>query len=243
LTKAAELNFVTRSAISQSIVRLEEWAGKQLTTHQKKNFELTAEGEEFFRHMKTSYLSFKKGIEHPQTHRSLKIGCSASVAEHFLIPKLKKMKKLDALQLVSGTSKHLEHLLSEEEIHLSLSIKEEKVRENEKAIHQGQFVLVSKDGKLKERVITTELRPEVTSLKRYFLERKETVTFLSVESWSLAMKLALDMDYACLLPDFLLGNGLKKISTRNFNHPYQVVIESLSPEKLSSLEIRLLKYF
>jgi hypothetical protein len=153
------------------------------------------------------------------------------------------MKELDVLQLVSGTSKHLKHLLLEEEIHLSLSIKEEKVRENEKAIHQGQFVLASKDGKLKERVITTELRPEVTSLKHYFLERKETVTFLSVESWSLAMKLALDMDYACLLPDFLLGNGLKKISARSFHHPYHVVVESLSPEKLSSLEIRLLKYF
>lgn len=45
MSKAAEENFVSQSAISQGIDKLETEMGKQLITHSKNRFQLTAEGE------------------------------------------------------------------------------------------------------------------------------------------------------------------------------------------------------
>src|SRR5262245_8187784 len=45
MTKAAKSNFVTQSAISQGIDKLEKSVGKKLLSARKNRFELTAEGE------------------------------------------------------------------------------------------------------------------------------------------------------------------------------------------------------
>ncbi|WP_374073549.1 LysR family transcriptional regulator [Bdellovibrio bacteriovorus] len=244
LTKAAETNFVTRPAISQAILRLEEWAGKPLTTHRKKSFELTPAGEEFYRHMKVSFLDFKKTIESPVASHTLKMGCSASLAEFFLLPYLKKMDLPESFHFVTGTSKQLASLLEEEKIHLSLSVKESGglVVEDRQLLHKGHFVLASRDGKMKSQIFVTELRPEVTALKRHFLKSKnKEISFLTVESWSLSARFAKELGCACLVPDFLLGNDLKKIPLRGFQSTYEIVLESLPPERLSKAELQLLK--
>jgi DNA-binding transcriptional LysR family regulator len=179
-------------------------------------------------------------MEKPQIKRSLRIGCSASVAETFLIPKLKKMKTIDSLHLISGTTRQLTHLLNEEEIHIALSVKGKK-ESGDRIIHRGDFVLASHDGKLKEQIIVTETRPEVAELKRFFLKQKKEITFLSVESWSLAMKLAVELNCSCLIPDFLIGKDLKKMQLRNFHPEYVIVVENTEREKLSVAENELIE--
>jgi len=246
LTKAAEINHVTRSAISQSIHRLENWAERKLTTHTKKNFQLTTEGEKFYRHMKASFQSFQKNVESSVAQTSsLKIGCSASLAKSFLAPLLKKLGRIDNLHLTTGTTSRLKHLLNEEEIHLALSVQSGSASlKDGKVISEGSFVLASLDGKPRTQIITTETRTEVTALKRLLVkQRKDGVSFLTVESWSLASELALELNCACLVPDFMLNTKLKKIQTRGLDTHYQIVLESLGRARLSELEVRLLNLF
>lgn len=244
LTKAAELNHVTRSAISQSIIRLEAWAEKRLTTHTKKQFQLTREGEAFYRHMKACYQSFQKNVDSSTLQpSSLKIGCSASLAKSFLIPFIKKLGKIDTLHLTTGTTSRLKHLLHQEEINLALSVQSGSAPSADgQIISEGAFVLASSDGKPRMQIITTETRSEVTALKRFYIEqKKDGITFLTVESWSLASELAIELNCACLVPEFMLSPKVKKIPTRGFAAHYQIVLESLARTKLSELEIRLLK--
>lgn len=240
LTKAASLNYVTRSAIGQAINRLEEWAEKPLITHRRKQFELTSEGEEFYRQMKESFLSFKTSIETTRNgNRNIRIGCSTSLADSILIPNLKKIQNIEKMHLITGTSKQLRHLMEEEQIHLSLSVRE-SVFPNQQVIKKGEFILISKDGKFKKTVVTTETRPEVTALKNFFYNDYPNINLLTVESWTLTLKLAQELNYACLIPDFINSKDMKKIPIRGFDVKYEVVIESLQAEKLTSAEVELL---
>ncbi|MNT15702.1 hypothetical protein D3C72_1507710 [compost metagenome] len=139
----------------------------------------------------------------------------------------------------------MDHLLHEEEIHLALSVQSGSAPlAKGQVISEGAFVLASSDGKPRMQIITTEPRTEVTALKRLFVEqRKDGISFLTVESWSLASELAVELNCACLIPDFMLNSKLKKIQTRGLTAHYQIVLESLAQAKLSELEIRLLDLF
>lgn len=48
ITQSSLINNVSRPAVSQSILRLEEWYGKKLLKHEKRNFEATPEGKNFY---------------------------------------------------------------------------------------------------------------------------------------------------------------------------------------------------
>lgn len=243
LTKAAELNYVTRSAISQSIARLELWAERQLTTHEKKNFRLTNEGVIFYRQMKGSYEAFKQSLNTPLSNaQSLRIGCTASVTDALLLPALRKVNIQD-LHLITGTSAQLIQRLQDREINIAIYLGEsDPADKNEIVLKSGNFILASKTGQLTSQIITTENRPEVTELNRVLVKKKNASTAkLTVESWSLCAQLSADLGYACLIPDFLLGQKLKKIRLKDFTHPYHVIIKFNSPEKLTDSEAQLLK--
>ncbi|AZZ37201.1 hypothetical protein CIK05_10525 [Bdellovibrio sp. qaytius] len=244
LTKASEINFVTRSAISQSILRLEDWAGKKLTTHEKKNFRLTTEGESFYRQMKGSYESFKKAVATPLANaQSLKVGCSASTAEALVLPALQKIMPLKNLHLVTGTTAQLNQRLVDGDINIAIYIGDKNPNDkNEFVIESGSFILASKTGRLTSQIITTEIRPEVAKLHRVLLKHKiEMTSVFTVESWSLVTRLALELGHTCLIPDFLLSTKLKKVSLKGFSHPYQAIVRFRSLEKLTESEAQLVK--
>lgn len=243
LTKAADMNFVTRPAISQSIVRLEEWAGYKLITHEKKKFELTKKGEAFYHQMKASYLDFSASLTKQKNQsRHLNVGCSASLAEVFLFPALKKFKPITDLQLKTGTSRQLSLLMSEGAINMAMYISESKNRnKNSKVLHSGNFILAQASGKKATQVITTEERPEVLFLKKFLKNKKETAfSFLEVESWSLSIKLAQELGCACFIPDFLLPGNFQKIEMRGLNYSYHVILEHQDRVKLSDVELGIL---
>lgn len=244
LTRAAELNFVTRSAISQSILRLEEWAGQRLTTHEKKIFRLTREGESFYRQMKHAYENFQKTMSSgPENSQSLRVGCSASLIEALLLPALKKLGNQNSLYLASGTSRQLQYRLDQRDLNLILFVGDPGTEQDcTQILRSGYFVLASKTGEMSSQIVTTEIRPEVTALRKVLLKKNELKTsFQVVESWSFAAKMAVLFGYSCLVPDFLLGTELKKIELRGFKMKYQIILKSLSNEKLTSSECKLIQ--
>lgn len=244
LTRSAEINHVTRSAISQALVRLESWSGQRLITHEKKIFKLTTAGENFYRKMSQAYAGLKNSLESSGTiQNSIKIGCSASLSEYILIPQLKKMKSIDGLQIVTGTTGKLDHLLDEGELHISISIKDgHTFLKDELPISAGEFYLASRTGQMTDKLITTESRPEVLALKKSLVRLKAAPSMIQVESWSLAAQLALELKMSCLIPDFLAkASDLKQVPLKGFKEKYQVSLRhrprwELSPAELACID-------
>lgn len=244
MTKAADINFVTRPAISQAIRRLEEWFGKNLITHEKKVFILTKEGQKFYQVGKGALTSFKKSFEHntflPNT---INMGSSASLVENFLVSSLSRVGTLDNFSLKAGTSSQLKAMLLNREINLAIYIDQHGMKtENNIVLYEGKYVVASGDSKIKEIILVTEDRDEVMALKKYFVKKNtDAHHFFCVESWGLCVKIALALNGGCLVPDFLLSSVLKKVKTDNFTYDYKVILTHRSPEFLSNAEREIIK--
>lgn len=243
-TKAAEINFVTRPAVSQAIRRLEDWSGKKLITHEKKVFALTKEGQKFYQIGKNALALFKNSFDtNTFLSQSISMGCSASLTENFLIPSLKKFDHIENLSLKTGTSAQLKNLLLNREINLALYIDQYGIKtENNIMVYEGKYVIASGDSKMKRAIFVTEDRDEVMALKHQVIRNKaNTLQFFCAESWGLCTRLALALNGACLIPDFLLNSELKKVKTEKFSYNYKVIATHRAPEFLSDAEKRIIE--
>jgi DNA-binding transcriptional LysR family regulator len=244
LTQASIMNFVTRPAISQAIIRLEKWLGFLLLKHGKKTFELTAEGQKFYRTAKYSFESFQLAMKSELSDPAeLKVGCSISLAEHFLIPGLKQLPSIANLELKAGTAKQLIRNLEDNEINLALLIDEVRVSGLQTEIlHSGFYSLASRNGTLQGPLITTEDRQEVRTLHKHLQKDfSKPIETIKAESWSLCLKLALHLNGTCLLPDFLIDNQLKPVRLRGFKASFRVLLVHPRTALLSETEVRLIQ--
>jgi DNA-binding transcriptional LysR family regulator len=244
LTKSADRNNVSRPAVSQAIRRLEDWAGQALLTHEKKTFELTEEGQAFYRRMKTTFESLKQSIEDGDVGtRSLKIGCSVSLAEQFLIPALKRMKKLESARIMIATAANLKHRLEDGSINIALYIGDkETLAFQSRQLVVGRFALGSRSGKLTMPIVTSEARPEVNELKKVLLREGGGMTAaVTAESWVLCSQLAQIFDGTCLIPEFLVKPPLKPVSLKGFKFGFSIFAAHRAPELLSEFELELLE--
>lgn len=242
LTRSAEINFVTRPAISQAIRRLEDWSGQTLLTHEKNVFKLTQSGQTFYRKMRPLFEQLKGSIESQSVEGGpLRIGCSASLMEPFLLPHLKTLKNLKSLHLSAGRSEELLQRLENDEIAIAIVIGDREQMRNSKVLWKGEYILCSRSGELGGAIVTTETRNEVVELQTVIAKKRiENVAYLRVDSWSVGAKVAASMNSACLLPDFMLGQ-LKKVKSIPFRYPYQVTLVHRNLEHLSENEVRLIE--
>lgn len=97
ISEAAKINFVTQSAVSQGINKLETCLGAQILIHTRKKFQLTDEGKVVFdqsRHVFKAIQNIYDGInqsKEPVTG-TLRIGTTKSLGMSFIAPSYKKMK-------------------------------------------------------------------------------------------------------------------------------------------------------
>lgn len=236
-TKAAEKNYVSRPAVSQSIRRLEEWSGKQFLSHNKRLFALTEDGQKFYRLAKVAYENFQSTIDQGISHRrTLNVGCSASLVDAFILPIISKFKNIEQLNLKTGTTQQLKDFLDSDQTNISISAHSEvRNKALSKIIHQGSFVIASLDGKPKEKIVVTEDRPEVIALKKSLGQSTQS-KLVKIESWTTGIKIAQALNIECFIPDILLGKNLKRV-TKTFTYEYSVVLEHRPKEYLSDLEI------
>ncbi len=245
LTRAAAANHISRPAISAAIIRLEDWASKELITHERRNFALTEEGVKFYRHMRTCFDSFKKQVRaNNLDSRRLKIGCSASLVEPFLLPALKRLSQYSSPEIMTGTSAKLLFQLGQDEINLAIVIDDPRRDKFSVAeVMEGEFVVASPSGKMTDLLITTEARPEVHVLTKAISRESKPQSFqrLTVESWGLGVKFALALKGSCLIPDCLLQSGLRKVAIPKFREKYKVCVVYKREEHLSLSEIELVR--
>lgn len=237
LTRAALENHVSRPAISQAIRRLENHLGYDLLNHKKKHLSLTSAGQSFFLKADQAIRLLSKSLEadSPLTG-SLDLACSATLAEHIVLPFFTKLKQRDKIKfnLRIGTTTKVRQLVEDGESNLGLLIDDEKtVGFDISIIKQGQFELQSKSGKLESPLITTEVRPEVVL---GFKAIPANISKLQIESWSICRKTAEVIGGTCLVPDLIPRGSFKKIENSKFNYKYKVLAITKNKNTLSPVE-------
>jgi DNA-binding transcriptional LysR family regulator len=235
---------VTRPAISQAILRLEDWAGVKLMTHEKKVFRLTSTGESFYRDAKAAFQQMNDTFSGKgRASGEVRIGCSASLAESFLVPALRAQKDLQAVGIHIGSSMQVRQLLKEGSIRIGVVIDDlvEPMLHRE-VIHKGQFVFAGKSAEFSNLLVTTESRPEVIGAKKYLMKRKiDFSRQMQVGSWSVAQSLAKSLGGTCLIPEFLIQNPMRKISVTGFKFSYEVSVLHRGTHSLGRSEVQFLE--
>lgn len=242
LTLAAEKNHISRPAISQAIRRMENLLGYELIVHSKNRLELTEEGRVFYQKAKRSLEAFNSELAGLNATPELNIACSATIAEYFVLPALKKLK-LGKVRIQIGTSAKVRQLVADGEAQLGLIINDNKTFGfSSKVIANGHFVLQSKSGKFSGPLITTENRPEVTHLfKTLNKQNQEFEQYIQVESWSVCRKTMETLGGTCLVPDLIDSHGFKQVRDIKYSFPYDMLAIFKNQNTLSKAELDLLE--
>lgn len=128
-TEAAEMNYISQSAISQQIKSLEKELGVQLLVREKRSFELTAAGEYFYRHGK-SILEDVKTLKEETIRRgqdnelTLRIGYPKNYGAIELQQAIVEFSNTYPevnISIVTGTHEELFHMLISHQIDMKLS--------------------------------------------------------------------------------------------------------------------------
>lgn len=227
LARSAEINHISSAAISKGISRLGQWLGSPLLTHEKNVFQLTQQGEEFFRGAKAAYDQMNTVLVTGHSlEGEIRIGCSSSVVASLISPALKKLKSFERIKIRIGTSSQVRSLLSDGQINFGVVIDDLHDPDlQQEILFRGTFNFASVNGKVSDLLITTEDRNEVFAAKQYLRKSKlEFKRHIQVESWTAASQLARELSGVCLVPDFLMSKSLKPVFKRGFNSPYQILI-------------------
>ncbi|MEK6773552.1 MAG: LysR family transcriptional regulator [Bdellovibrionota bacterium] len=244
ITMSAEKNHISRPAVSQAIVRLEQWYGRTLLRHKKRQFELTEEGKIFFRLAKQNFENLKLGFLQAQDpDKSLKIGCSASLVD-LVFPKIIGLINKSSRPVVKiGPTNQLLDMLDQKKIHIGFLIENQKISHLKSVeFHSGTFQIRSKSGKIGDTLITTEARSEVDSFLKFAFKKKLNFSrHLEVESWTVASRLAEMMNGACLVPDYLPAEKLRLVTMKGWTFPYKAQVITQKDSILSGLESELIQ--
>lgn len=244
ITLSAEKNHISRPAVSQAILRLEQWYGKALLIHEKRRFGLTDEGKKFYALARQSFEGLKEGFSrNAAQNQSLKLGCSASLID-LVFPKIQGLISKSPQPIVKiGPTSRLIELLDQNQIHLAFLIPTRKMSDY-KAIdfHSGKFELRSKSGQISGPLIVTESRPETEDFERFAMKKKISFSHrIEVESWSAAHRLTEKIGGTCLVPDYVPKGSLRSAQVKGWNFQYKTQVLIRRKSLLSELESELLQ--
>ena len=202
ISRAAELNRVSHSAVSQSIKAIEISMGVSLLQHSKRRFVLTSEGELLFQEAikifeafenLTESINSKKNLE--SLFGTLKIGFSQSIAHALLMSKIVNFCNQNSNvhpQISIGNSNSLESLIDSRKIEIGFGIEDGSFAKFERqCIYKGNFILASSQPfKNKETFLVGDKGSEVHTLRKYLKKQIPNAKFYEIQSWLIMSKLA-----------------------------------------------------
>ena len=217
ITKAAQKNRVSQSAVSQAITSLERLTGQALLVHQRNKFSLSGEGHLLFS-LLHPVLERLQSVEHTffspdmQPQGEVEIVCPRSIAMYLLAPKLQGLKAaypllVPRLRMYTPDVARERLLSASTEIAFLIDNVDLSAFET-LLVHQGHFRLFRsrRFPHLPEHVVMfTEGRREVNLFKRAYEEAygRPLETFLEATSWDVIARFV-DQGLACgFLPDYV----------------------------------------
>jgi len=239
ITKAAELNHISRPAISQAIQKLESELNVKLLQHKRRSFELTEAGktlllksEEIFKAVENVKSSLS---ENTKRIGDFKIGCARTLATFQLqnsILVLQKQYPDISFKINLDNSETLVEKLANREIDVALFLGDEALNGfKQVVINRGSYCLIKpKKSSDTIRYAITERRPETERLKvlfeRQFLE--PLPVFAEIPSWDSIWTWVKAGACGGLVPDFLIDT--EPDAKKNLNlvfpkvFPYEVKV-------------------
>ncbi|MDE3045702.1 MAG: LysR family transcriptional regulator [Verrucomicrobiota bacterium] len=224
ITAAAKQNFVTQSAISQGIKKLESALGCSLLACHPNRFRLTPAGEEAFRYLSNilnQTIAFQKSFleEHQHVLGNLEFTCMLSFAYTTIPSYLKKFQLTYPTLAVnlqySDTPDAIKRLVMAGAVDFgilpSFDVKEEDLDRFETrviynmqtSLYVSQIIAPEEEKKLKF-ILAEDLEKAVGFTHIYTQKyRKKPNVFLRVPSWILSARLAAEGLGIAYLPDFV----------------------------------------
>lgn len=238
MTKAADLNHISRPAISQAIMKLEEEIGSKLLNHKRRGFELTDGGRVLLENAErifTQVESVKSQLlaKGPISGK-LRIGSARTLATFGLqrsLSEFRKKYKEVSFNVRIENSQRLIQLLINREIDLAVLIGDDvEPGYKQEMLGRGHFCLVKPKNISDHSALyaLTEKRPE-TDRVRVIYERKfakPLQVFAEISSWDAIWTWIRSGICGGLIPDFLLeseNTNIKNIS---------VVIDKVLPYEI-----------
>lgn len=253
VSKAAQQNYVTQSAVSQGIAKLEKAFKVPLLIHKSNTIKITPEGRIVFESCRSVFQSLEKLIQSLQQNQGeysgdLIFGCSYSMALS-LIPEVLMRVHAKAPQvkqrMLPGNIKLVKEWLYQGKIEFGVVLENEDVSSLERIpIYSGTFKLYQSTKRKKKKtfdsIISTEPRAEVNALKDDFYKRYgvKLTTFMEISSWEVIANLVVNDVGVGFLPDFIALSAprMDLIVPCNFAIdpiPYQISIVYNKEEELS----------
>lgn len=217
ISAAARKNFVSQSAISQGIAKLEASLKVKLTTHERQKFRLTEEGEVVFREAKNLFnavdglkdkLSELKG----EVAGEIKFACTNTLAQCFLPSAYIKMKKkypgVD-LHFHRGSLNFIHDALRNEKVNFALALESVEFDQYEQeSLSKGSFRLYKhKKSTRDEGIMVDHIENyEVIELRKRYKERygKNLEVLEALSGWTLVLTF-IQMGYGMgYLPEFMI---------------------------------------
>lgn len=213
ISKAAKENFVTQSAISQAIGKLEIALGKQLITHEKNRFQLTADGSILHEKCKQVFTVFSE-IEDAFNETDgvykgkLSFACTHSFALSLLPPHLGKLSQLySGIEpiLRFGHTGTIVELVKKGDVDFGIVLDNEDFSAfHSQEIFRGEYRLYRSKKTSLNKFIISEERREVSLLKQHFHDHQiEMGTPMEVSSWEVIASLTEQGLGIGFLPDYI----------------------------------------
>lgn len=218
ISKAAKENFVSQSAISQAISKLEVSLQKQLITHEKNRFQLTTDGVLLLEKCKQIFTVFSDiedafNEEEGIYKGKLSFACTHSFALSLLpshLSKLSQMWKGIEPVLRFGHTGTVVELVKKGEVDFGIVLDNDDFSAfHSKEIYRGEYRLYRAKQIAEnsiDRFILSEERKEILLLKQYLQKLGIKInTCMEISSWEVIASLTEQGLGIGFLPDYIIG--------------------------------------
>lgn len=219
ISESARRNFITQSAVSQGIQKLEKALAMPLITHQRNCFKLTAQGEQVFSLTQQILRTLQSiaDVSKENTHviqGQINVVCTQSIAVNLISSILQSLKKdypKITINMKIGKLDTVFLMLKRGVMDIGLVVESNRCDEFEKhVVRQGFFKVFNK--KASEVTIDDGVYVDhanglfVDKLQRNYekVNKKELKILQELDSWQVLAKCAENGIGACFLPDFIL---------------------------------------
>jgi LysR family transcriptional regulator, low CO2-responsive transcriptional regulator len=250
IVASAEKNFVTHSAISQGIKRLEQSLGLELMIHKKRQFIITNEGRHLLKACERifeslDHLQDQVKISNTEPSGELIFAGSHSVISSFLLRHFQPLRKkypLMDLKFKLGKTPYVRSWVLNRQVEIGVTIDDGQLDDlGVIPLKIGEFVLISKAEHLNlsavENILLTETRPETTALLKSYRQKykKDLSVSNEVDSWELISQMSEAGHYTGFIPDFVAQSKKSKIYILKppIAIRYQLVVVHRKNERLS----------
>lgn len=236
ISDAAKKNFITQSAVSQGILKLERALQVDLITHQRNCFKLTIEGEQIYELTQALFGTLKamQNVAQEQAREisgEINLTCTQSIAMNLLSSLFQTLQQKHPKVVIRLKTSKMEHIclmLKKGLMDLGVVVESTMCEPFQKEeIQTGHFHLYSKSGAIGQGVYVDHVNGLfVNQLRETYRKKfkKELVILQEFDSWQLLAACAFQGIGCCFLPDFIASKDpTLKICKNMAPIPYRII--------------------